>query len=79
MHGELALAFKLIQLQTLKRNIKRTVAKPTHAKTRVEIHTDVFHELSFLETLRFLIKAAEITAPIKLGLFELKKNKNNYL
>ena len=76
MHGELILALALIQLQTLKRNIKRVVAKPTHAKTRVVIHTDVFHELSGGLFIRVLIKAADITAPIKLGYKIVFRKKN---
>ncbi len=74
MQGNLRITLTLTQLQTLNKNINKTFAKPTHANTRVEIHTDVFHELSVrLATLLLRIKAAAITVPIKLGCNNNKK------
>ena len=64
MHGELHLE---AQLQTLKRNIKRTTTKAKHAIVNVEIQTEVFHDDSPSVAFdRFLIKADEIIVPTKL-------------
>ena len=54
-------------------------AEPTNAKIRVATHTDVFHEVSDIlleEAERFLIKAANITAPNKL-IYKIIFRKNN--